>query len=227
MTKLLDKQLLNKPNYSKDNKMETKDPALTKTPISSHETLNEMVTEHTANTVINNHASVAEHDEIKGTRTLQETVIGAGLIEDIESLDDNSIDSRIANSNTSERVVSERVNHQDVLATTGANDEWVEGDIITQDDIVNHDELEANTSVTNGTDTFDKNIVDNVHVNEGDNAARQPDRRDQQGGSAFDEGINEYTVGSEAPKSEGITEMNRYASVDNAQSRILNPDQKD
>ncbi|MBU5617812.1 hypothetical protein KPY62_12065 [Psychrobacter sp. TAE2020] len=207
--------------------METKDPALTKTPISSHETLNEMVTEHTANTVINNHASVAEHDEIKGTRTLQETVIGAGLIEDIESLDDNSIDSRIANSNTSERVVSERVNHQDVLATTGANDEWVEGDIITQDDIVNHDELEANTSVTNGTDTFDKNIVDNVHVNEGDNAARQPDRRDQQGGSAFDEGINEYTVGSEAPKSEGITEMNRYASVDNAQSRILNPDQKD
>ncbi len=207
--------------------METKDPALTKTPISSHETLNEMVTEHTANTPMNNQASIADHDEIKGTRTLQETVIGAGLIEDIESLDNDAIDSRVANSHTSERVANARVNHPDALATTGANDEWVEGDIITQDDIANHNELEANTSVTNGTDTFDKNIVDNVHVNEGDNAARQPDRRDQQGGSAFDEGINEYTVGSEAPKSEGITEMNRYANVDNAQSRILTPDQKD
>lgn len=207
--------------------METKDPALTKTPISSHETLNEMVTEHTANTPMNNQASIADHDEIKGTRTLQETVIGAGLIEDIESLDNDAIDSRVANSHTSERVANARVNHPDALATTRANDEWVEGDIITQDDIANHDELEANTSVTNGTDTFDKNIVDNVHVNEGDNAARQPDRRDQQGGSAFDEGINEYTVGSDAPKSEGITEMNRYANVDNAQSRILTPDQKD
>lgn len=191
--------------------METKDPALTKTPISSHETLNQMVTEHTANTPMNNQASIADHDEIKGTRTLQETVIGAGLIEDIESLDNDPIDSRVANSHTSERVANARVNHPDALATTRAN----------------HDELEANTSVTNGTDTFDKNIVDNVHVNEGDNAARQPDRRDQQGGSAFDEGINEYTVGSEAPKSEGITEMNRYANVDNAQSRILTPDQKD
>lgn len=198
--------------------METKDPALTKTPISSHETLNEMVTEHTANTPMNNQAIITDHDEIKGTRTLQETVIGAGLIEDIESLDNDAIDSRVANA---------RVNHPDALATTRANDEWVEGDIITQDDTANHDELEANTSVTNGTDTFDKNIVDNVHVNEGDNAARQPDRRDQQEGSAFDEGINEYTVGSEAPKSEGITEMNRYANVDNAQSRILTPDQKD
>ncbi|SNT70330.1 hypothetical protein [Psychrobacter sp. LV10R520-6] len=88
------------------------------------------------------------------------------------------------------------------------------------------DEIEENTTVNKGTDTFQESIVGSEHVNEGDNEARQPDRRDQKGNS-FDEGINENTVGSEAPKSEGITDMNRYTSVDNAQTRILNPDEKD
>lgn len=93
--------------------------------------------------------------------------------------------------------------------------------------INSHDKLEAETSVTNGTDTFKEDVVGSEHVNEGDNPARQPDRRDQQGSTAFDGGINEDTVGSAAPKSEDINDMNRYASIDNAQSRILNPDEKD
>lgn len=91
----------------------------------------------------------------------------------------------------------------------------------------NHDELEAETSTTNHTDTFKDDVLDTEHVNDGDNPARQPDRRDQQGSTAFDEGINEDTVGSVAPKSEGINDMNRYASVDNAQTRTLSPDEKD
>lgn len=89
------------------------------------------------------------------------------------------------------------------------------------------DKIEENTRVNKGTDTFEEDIVDSKHVNDGDNPARQPDRRDQEGSTPFDEGINEDTVGSEAPKSEEITDMNRYASVDNAQTRILNPDEKD
>jgi hypothetical protein len=92
---------------------------------------------------------------------------------------------------------------------------------------MNNDEIEDHTTINKGTDTFEENIVHSKHVNEGDNPARQPDRRDQQGSSAFDEGINEDTVGSAAPKSEGITDENRYASIDNAQTRILNPDEKD
>lgn len=91
----------------------------------------------------------------------------------------------------------------------------------------NHDDIEDNTDVSNNTETFDEDVVDTEHVNDGDNPARQPDRRDQQGSTAFDEGVNEETVGSSAPKSEGINEMNRYASVENAQSRILSPDEKD
>ncbi|WP_299186511.1 hypothetical protein [uncultured Psychrobacter sp.] len=88
------------------------------------------------------------------------------------------------------------------------------------------DEIEANTSVNKGTDTFNDEVVDSEHVNDGDNPARQPDRRDQEGGTAFDDDINEETVGSSAPKSEEITDTNRYASVANAQSRTLNPDEK-
>lgn len=88
------------------------------------------------------------------------------------------------------------------------------------------EEIETNTTVNKGTDTFEDGVVDSEHVNDGDNPARQPDRRDQEG-NAFDENINEDTVRSEAPKSEGITDMNRYANIDNAQSRTLNPDEKD
>jgi len=90
-----------------------------------------------------------------------------------------------------------------------------------------NDEIEESTTVNKGTDTFEEDVIGSEHVNDGDNPARQPDRRDQEGSTPFDEGINEDTVGSEAPKSEALTDMNRYASIDNAQTRILNPDEKD
>lgn len=90
-----------------------------------------------------------------------------------------------------------------------------------------HDKIEDNTTVNKGTETFEDNVVNTKHVNDGDNPARQPDRRDQQGGTAFDEGINEDTVGSTGPQSDDINEMNRYANIDNAQTRTLTPDEKD
>lgn len=95
------------------------------------------------------------------------------------------------------------------------------------DNRANHEDIEDNTTINKGTDTFEEDIVETQHVNDDDNPARQPDRRDQQGSSPFDGNINEDTMGSEGEKSEEITDMNRYASVDNAQSRILNPDEKD
>ena len=90
----------------------------------------------------------------------------------------------------------------------------------------NHDELEENITENKGTDTFEEGVVASEHVNKNDNPARQPDRRDQSG-NGFDDNINEETVGSEAPDSEKINNMNRYANVDNAQTRTLNPDDKD
>lgn len=99
----------------------------------------------------------------------------------------------------------------------------------TNDSVIDskHDDIDANTTINKGTDTFKEGVVDSKHVNDDDNPARQPDRRDQQGGTAFDGDINEQTVGSEAPQSQDITDHNRYANVDNAQTRILNPDEKD
>ncbi|WP_435978939.1 hypothetical protein [Psychrobacter sp. DM4] len=91
----------------------------------------------------------------------------------------------------------------------------------------NHDEIEDNTRVNKGTQTFNNDVVDSKHVNDGDNPARQPDRRDQQGSTAFDDNINEETVGSEAPQSREITDNNRYATVNNAQTRTLTPDEED
>jgi len=90
-----------------------------------------------------------------------------------------------------------------------------------------HSAIEKNTTENKGTDTFDESVVDSEHVNDNDNPARQPDRRDQEGSTAFDDNINEDTVGSASPKSEGINDLNRYANIDNAQTRILNPDEKD
>ena len=92
--------------------------------------------------------------------------------------------------------------------------------------VKNHDELEENITENKGTDTFEKGVVASEHVNKNDNPARQPDRRDQPG-NGFDDNINEETVGSEAPDSEEINNMNRYANIDNAQTRTLNPDDKD
>ncbi len=215
--------------------METKDPALTKTPISSYETTAEIEVNTTPNAHIDD-ANVRHNDEEqKGTQTLQETVIGSNLIDDIENLDDGSVDESMANRSTNEHIAGESVTHQDPLRTVVVDAELAERDVLAQNNVPahntvpvnNHNELEADTSVSNGTDTFKNDVVDSKHVNDGDNPARQPDRRDQQGSTAFDEGINDETVGSAAPKSEDINDMNRYASIDNAQSRILNPDEKD
>lgn len=89
-----------------------------------------------------------------------------------------------------------------------------------------HDELEQSMTENKGTNTFKEGVINSEHVNDNDNPARQPDRRDQEG-NAFDEGINEHTIVGITPKSAGINDLNRYANVDNAQTRVLNPDEKD
>ena len=86
--------------------------------------------------------------------------------------------------------------------------------------------ITENVTRNKGTDTLKEGIVDSEHVNANDNPARQPDRRDQKGG-AFDGNINETTVASKAPDSQKINDTNRYATIDNAQTRALNPDEKD
>ena len=92
-------------------------------------------------------------------------------------------------------------------------------------DAVTSAAVDAETTVNKGTETFDDNVVGSEHVKDGDIPARQPDRRDQEGGTAFDEGINEESTAhydKSEPKSDEIYEHNRYATVDNAQSRVLN-----
>ena len=89
-----------------------------------------------------------------------------------------------------------------------------------------HTEIDNSITENKGTDTFKEGVINSEHVNDNDNPARQPDRRDQEG-NAFDEGINEHTMVGEAAKSAGINDLNRYANVDNAQTRVLNPDEKD
>ena len=94
------------------------------------------------------------------------------------------------------------------------------------DDADVHTEIENNITENKGTDTFKEGVINSEHVNDNDNPARQPDRRDQEG-NAFDEGINEHTIVSDTAKSAGINDLNRYANIDNAQTRVLNPDEKD
>ena len=89
-----------------------------------------------------------------------------------------------------------------------------------------HTEIDNSITENKGTYTFKEGVINSEHVNDNDNPARQPDRRDQEG-NAFDEGINEHTMVGEAAKSAGINDLNRYANVDNAQTRVLNPDEKD
>ena len=89
-----------------------------------------------------------------------------------------------------------------------------------------HTEIDNSITENKGTDTFKEGVINSEHVNDNDNPARQPDRRDQEG-SAFDEGINEHTMVGDAAKSAGINYLNRSANVDNAQTRVLNPDEKD
>ncbi|MBE0440709.1 hypothetical protein EI164_01295 [Psychrobacter sp. FME13] len=87
-------------------------------------------------------------------------------------------------------------------------------------------QIDKKITENKGTDTFKEGVVHSKHVNDNDNPARQPDRRDQEG-NAFDDGINEYTVAGEHCKSEEINNLNRYANADNAQSRVLKSDEKD
>ena len=89
-----------------------------------------------------------------------------------------------------------------------------------------HTEIENSITENKGTDTFKEGVINSEHVNDNDNPARHPDRRDQEG-NAFDEGINEHTIVSDTAKSAGINDLNRYANIDNAQTRVLNPDEKD
>ena len=89
-----------------------------------------------------------------------------------------------------------------------------------------HTEIGNSITENKGTDTFKEGVINSEHVNDNDNPARQPDRRDQEG-NAFDEGINEHTIVSDTAKSAGINDLNRYANIDNAQTRVLNPDEKD
>ena len=89
-----------------------------------------------------------------------------------------------------------------------------------------HTEIDNSITENKGTYTFKEGVINSEHVNDNDNPARQPDRRDQEG-SAFDEGINEHTMVGDAAKSAGINDLNRYANIDNAQTRVLNPDEKD
>lgn len=162
--------------------MQTKDPALTKTPISSHDAISEMV----ENTNDNKDPKHPEREQ----RHIDETM------------------------SSNDRVDG---------AATVRNDANVPRD----SSVENHEDIERNTTINKGTDTFEEDIVETKHVHDDDNPARQPDRRDQHGSSAFDEGVNDQTVGSEEPQSEVLNDMNRYANVDNAQTRILNPDEKD
>ncbi|WP_254423043.1 MULTISPECIES: hypothetical protein [unclassified Psychrobacter] len=177
--------------------MQTKDPQLTKSRIDGTGIDNDDTHASSHDTIANN---IADPDDIpKGTETFQETVIGTRYVSD-------DVDH---GKHTHEDI---HHNNYNVMST--------------DDDIENH------TTTNKGTDTFQESIVNqervvnSEHVNTGDNAARQPDRRDQEG-SAFDEGINEHTTVSDASKSAAINDLNRYANVDNAQTRVLNPDEKD
>ena len=90
----------------------------------------------------------------------------------------------------------------------------------------NKSEQYSETTNEKGTETLKDEYINSEHVKEGDNPARQPDRRDQQGNTPFDDNVNENTTGTERPQSDEITDANRYATVDNAQTRVLNEDLK-
>ena len=199
--------------------METKDPALTKNRIDGLNNTNQDSTD-----VLNN--------ENKGTQTFQETVVDGDFIHDMENLDNDAVDASMANKGTNERIADKNVTYEEPSQKLAVEEALANRQALANDNVQHNiesdrnDNIEGNTSVSNGTDTFKEDVVDSEHVNDKDNPARQPDRRDQEG-NPFDEGINEDTVGSEAPQSHEITDMNRYANVNNAQTRVLNDDEKD
>lgn len=61
------------------------------------------------------------------------------------------------------------------------------------------------------------------HVNLNDKPAEFVDRRNQDG-QAFDDNVNEHTIGNDTLKSDTINEHNLYSSPENAQKRTINPD---
>ncbi|WP_201528863.1 hypothetical protein [Psychrobacter frigidicola] len=191
--------------------METKDPALTKTRITDANTSD------TNNS--HSHVDLEDNNENKNTQTLQETVIGSRYVSDDDDHSHGDIDH----------------NHNNVMSTNNDIEEYTTinkstdtfQETVVGSEHVDDGDIEDQTTVNKGTDTFQEGIVDSEHVNEGDNPARQPDPRDQEGSTPFDESINEDTVGSEEPKSDDITDMNRYSTLDNAQSRVLTPDEED
>lgn len=112
--------------------------------------------------------------------------------------------------------------------------------IADDNDTVKTDSVEqVDSTVEKGTSTLTNDEVDSEHVKEGDNPARQPDRRDQQGSTPFDGNVNKDTISdsdkaangqkaetTEIPQSEEITDINRYATINNAQTRVLDEDSK-
>ncbi|WP_352338545.1 hypothetical protein [Psychrobacter sp. 16-MNA-CIBAN-0192] len=184
--------------------MQTKDPALTKTLIVDGKDKTDHL--HTGE----HHHVTPEliHDDLhhKGTETLQETVIGTLYTSD-HIFDD---------------VIHEHDGH-----LHGQYDSAVP-----HDESIHHGDHRVQRALDEhkNTATFQETVVGSGHIpedhiDEGDILARYPDRRDQEG-NAFDDGINEHSVRSEVPKSESINDMNRYATIDNAQTRVLNPDEK-
>ena len=55
----------------------------------------------------------------------------------------------------------------------------------------NESEQYSETTNEKGTETLKDEYINSEHVKEGDNPARQPDRRDQQGNTPFDDNVNE------------------------------------
>jgi len=116
------------------------------------------------------------------------------------------------------------INHSEPVEANHVADASLDDTVLTDRVAAEDARLAAETSVNKGTETFDDNLVGTEHVNEGDMPARQPDRRDQEG-DAFDDGVNDKTTAHASPhnpKSDEINDLNRYASVDNAQTRVLN-----
>lgn len=190
------------------------------------------------------HAELAAADyanEVKTTDTMQETVIGSERLgnhplDDDLRHDPDLHDAQLAHGSELDRshvAIESRMGDTDTTLRNPQTDAMtVEALQTTQSpmesrSVARHHEgnLDAHTHVENGTATLDSDVMQTEHVNSGDNPAREPDRRDQQG-SPFDGNINEQTTGTEIPKSDFIDDHNRYASIDNAQSRTLTPDEE-
>jgi|GEM_PF-554456 len=159
---------------------------------------------------------------VKNTETMQETVIGSDHLSNQPMRDDTLLDSHLAadqaESATLRTPQTDAMAVEELQATRTPMADRAEMRL-------NERDVQAHSHVENGTDTFDSDVMQTEHVNPGDNPAREPDRRDQEG-SPFDNNVNEETTGTEVPKSEFIDDHNRYASIDNAQSRVLPTEDK-